>query len=459
MKFLKYIFIFLLAIQPVTLVQAERDIDHYYTLVLKDNRDYKKAKEIINRHAGEITYSVQEIGVLQVKAKEKDMKKIGHSPIIKTFNNSVRVIDSQSILNQNSNNLSDNKWDYQWDMKKITNGGKSYEIFPGTKNVTVGIIDSGLDIEHPDLKNNIVYGSENLVPRGGLRGTESREAGDINNINDILGHGTSVAGQIAANGVLKGVAPGIGIKSYRVFGGLGGESIWIMKGIVEAAKDDIDVINLSLGTYLLDGTYLRNGEKISGDVAEIEGYKRAINYAKSQGSITVAASGNDGLNITDKKQMDEFFKLKLDSTELAFEGEVLDIPASLPNVVTVSSSGPSNEISVFTNYGEGFTDITAPGGDLRLLSERGPDTWIEDKLFEKEHIISTTVGGGYSYRFGSSVAAPKVSATLALIIDKYGFKDKPNESIKFLYENGVDGQEDNKILKQGSLNVYKAVTK
>ncbi|MDA1762352.1 S8 family serine peptidase [Bacillus cereus] len=462
MKFLKFTFIFFILlsmIQFVDLVHAEQDGENYYTILLKEDGNYRSAEELISKYNGEILYSVKEIGVLQVKAKEKDMKKISHSSIIKNFSNSVRVSDKQPIYDKNIGELSNSKWDYQWDMKKITNDGESYKIFSGTKNVTVGIIDSGLDQEHPDLKNNIVFGSKNLVPRNGLRGREPNETGNMHVTNDILGHGTSVAGQIAANGLLKGVAPGIGIKSYRVFGGLGGESIWIMKGIVEAAKDDVDVINLSLGTYLLDGTYLLNREKYVGDIAEIEGYKRAINYAKSLGSVTVAASGNDGLNVKDNNQMNEFFKMNLDSKDIIFEGNVLDIPASIPDVVTVSSTGPSNEISVFSNFGEGFTNITAPGGDLRLLSQYGPETWIKEKLFEKEHIMSTTIGGSYSFKFGTSLAAPKVSATLALIIDKYGFKDKPYEAVQFLYKNGVDKQDNNTNFKPKSLNVYRAVTK
>ncbi|PEN37702.1 peptidase S8, partial [Bacillus wiedmannii] len=252
MKFLKYIFIsciLLSTFQSVDLAQAEQDEEDYYTIVLKEDGDYRSAEELISKYDGEIVYSVKEIGVLQVKAKKKDMKKISHSSIIKNFNNSVRLSDKQSMDDKNIVELSNSKWDYQWDMKKITNDGESYKIFTGTKNIIVGIIDSGLDQKHPDLKNSIVFGSKNLVPRSGLRGREPNETGNMHDINDILGHGTSVAGQIAANGLLKGVAPGIGIKSYRVFGGLGGESIWIMKGIVEAAKDDVDVINLSLGTY------------------------------------------------------------------------------------------------------------------------------------------------------------------------------------------------------------------
>lgn len=132
-------------------------------------------------------------------------------------------------------------------MKQVTNNGESYKLFSGTKNVTVGIIDSGLDINHLDLKDNVVQGSKNLVPKGGFRGKEIEETGELNLLTDKLGHGTHVAGQIAANGNLKGIAPGIGIKSYRVFGEQNADSLWIIKAIIEAAKDDVDVINISLG--------------------------------------------------------------------------------------------------------------------------------------------------------------------------------------------------------------------
>lgn len=51
-------------------------------------------------------------------------------------------------------------WENQWDMQQVTHNGDSYRLYPGTKNVTVGIIDSGIDINHPDLKDNISPGSK-----------------------------------------------------------------------------------------------------------------------------------------------------------------------------------------------------------------------------------------------------------------------------------------------------------
>ncbi|WP_324656759.1 hypothetical protein [Bacillus cereus] len=140
MKFLKCIFIcfiLLSTIQFVDLVHAEQDVENYYTIVLKEDGNYKSAEELISKYNGEILYSIKEIGVLQVKAKEKAMKKISHSSIIKNFNNSVRVSDKQPIYDKSIGELNNSKWDYQWDMKKITNDGESYKIFSGTKNVIV----------------------------------------------------------------------------------------------------------------------------------------------------------------------------------------------------------------------------------------------------------------------------------------------------------------------------------
>ena len=185
--------------------------------------------------------------------------------------------------------------------------GRSFEISEGSKNVVVGIVDSGIDVDHPDIKNNIVEGSINLVPQNGFNGDEPNETGDINEVNDKTGHGTFVAGQIAANGKLKGVAPQVGIKSYRVIGSNKSESIWIIKGIIEAAKDQVDVLNISLGEYLVQGSIKNKDGSITSNKAEIKAYKKAINFAKKNGIIVVASSGNDSLNLDNKKKVQDYW--------------------------------------------------------------------------------------------------------------------------------------------------------
>ncbi|MEH6891860.1 S8 family serine peptidase [Bacillus sp. JJ864] len=457
MKLLKSLlfFIALLFIIPINFVNASDNKIDYYTILLKNKNDYENFKKTINKNDVEIIYSVEEVGMMQVKTNEDTIKKLGFSSFVKSYGKSIRTVKN----NLNSNPLNnDTIQNSQWDMKKITNNGESYKIFSGTKNVSVGIIDTGLDIHHPDLKENIVNGSKNLVPIGGFRGQELNENGDINYLNDLSGHGTYTAGQIAANGKLKGVAPGIGIKAYKVFGQQSAESIWVIKAIIEASKDDVDVINLSLGDYLLNGNYSSNNKIISTDIPEIEGYQRAINFAIKSGSVVVAAAGNDGLDVKDKIKLNNFFKsyLELNGLEkINFTGEIYDIPASLSGVVTVSSTGPTNELSIFSNYGKNFVDIVAPGGDFRLLNKYGSEFWSKNKLYEKEQILTTAPNGDYIYQSGNSLAAPKVSGTLALIIDKNHFKNKPNKAINFLYNYGVDK---NSNFGHGTLNVYKAVT-
>ncbi len=104
-----------------------------------------------------------------------------------------------------------------------------------------------------------------------------------------------IAGLIAADGKIKGVAPKIGIVPYKVFQGSSADSSWIIKAIVEAANDGMDVINLSLGTY--------KSIKDPEEGAVYLAYKRAIEYANSKGSLLVASSGTEGFDISNPFQL------------------------------------------------------------------------------------------------------------------------------------------------------------
>ncbi|MCU4986735.1 S8 family peptidase [Bacillus thuringiensis] len=462
MRTLKYISCLILLgfylLVPLQSISAS-EIPSYYTILLDDTDHLASAQKELSENNIQVVYSVDEIGLLQVKATTNEMKKIGAKSFVSTYNPSIRFTESADSIKKETQQVSEAVfWGQQWDMKQITHNGDSYKIFPGSKNAVVGIIDSGLDIDHPDLKANIVSGSKNFVPKDGFRGEEANETGNIDFLNDYLGHGTFTAGQIAANGKIKGVAPETGIRSYRVFGSKSGEFIWIIKAITEAAKDDVDVINLSLGSYLVNGSVIKDGVKSKEELAEIKAYKKAITFARNQGSVVVAAVGNDSLNVRDNSQINAFYKKKIENENIIFKGKVLDVPADLPGVVAVSSVGPTGELSNFSNYGKNFIDISAPGGDLRLFQKYGPQTWATEGYYMDEQVVSTFPGGGYFFDSGNSVAAPKVSGALALIIDKYHLKDKPNSSVKFLYKYGVDQQNQNRdLFGNGILNVYKAL--
>ncbi|MEH7222173.1 S8 family serine peptidase [Bacillus sp. JJ1566] len=141
------------------------------------------------------------------------------------------------------------------------------------KGVKVGVIDTGVDYTHPDLRRNykggydLVDGDDDPME---TRGVEGRNTS----------HGTHVAGIIAANGKIKGVAPEADIVGYRALGPGGmGTSEQVIAAIDKAIEDKVDVINLSLGNTI-------NGPDWPTSLA--------LDKATEKGIVAVTSSGNSG---------------------------------------------------------------------------------------------------------------------------------------------------------------------
>ncbi len=143
------------------------------------------------------------------------------------------------------------------------------------KGVTVGVIDTGVDYTHPDLRRNFA-GGRDLVDND----TDPMET---KTLGRATVHGTHVAGIIAANGKLKGVAPDAKILAYRALGpGGGGTTENVLAAIEQAIKDKVDIMNLSLGNDI-------NGPDLP--------ISLALNRAVEKGIVAIAASGNSGPNV------------------------------------------------------------------------------------------------------------------------------------------------------------------
>ncbi|WP_230973920.1 S8 family serine peptidase [Cerasibacillus terrae] len=141
------------------------------------------------------------------------------------------------------------------------------------KGVKVAVIDTGIDYEHPDLEVNY-KGGYDLVDLDEDPMETKREEG----IPTL--HGTHVAGIIAADGQLKGVAPDAEIYAYRALGPGGiGSSIQVIAALEQAVKDGADIINLSLGNSV-------NGPDYPTSIA--------VNKAVELGTAVVIANGNSG---------------------------------------------------------------------------------------------------------------------------------------------------------------------
>ncbi|MFD1735196.1 S8 family serine peptidase [Bacillus salitolerans] len=144
------------------------------------------------------------------------------------------------------------------------------------KGIKVGVIDTGVDYTHPDLRNNY---------RGGYDLVDQDKDPMETKANEGLPtiHGTHVAGIIAANGQMKGVAPESEIIAYRALGPGGmGTSEQVIAAIEKAIEDKVDIINLSLGNDV-------NGPDWPTSIA--------LNKAVESGIVAVTSSGNSGPQI------------------------------------------------------------------------------------------------------------------------------------------------------------------
>jgi minor extracellular serine protease Vpr len=143
------------------------------------------------------------------------------------------------------------------------------------KGVTIGVIDTGIDYEHPDLRKSF-SGGHDLVD-GDDDPMETKGAGFRSTL-----HGTHVAGVIAANGRMRGIAPDAKLVAYRALGpGGSGTTEQVIAAIDEAIKDKVDILNLSLGNDV-------NGPDLP--------ISLALNKAVDEGIVAVTSSGNSGPN-------------------------------------------------------------------------------------------------------------------------------------------------------------------
>ncbi|MFH1055786.1 MAG: S8 family serine peptidase [Candidatus Altiarchaeota archaeon] len=255
-------------------------------------------------------------------------------------------------------------------------------------NVTIAVIDTGVDYTHPDL--------------GGCLGPGCKVAGGwdfVNNDSDPMddnGHGTHTAGVAAGDGALKGVAPGATILAYKALKSDGSGSYSDVLAAIEKASDPngdgdysdhADIILLALGTSC--GTY-------SQYCGPDDPLSTSVDNAADNGIVIVVAAGNGGGTGT------------------------ITSPATARKAITVAASDKNDRIADFNSkgpveWGTGVLlkpDITAPG--VNICSAR----W--DSILPG----SLCLDGSHITRSGTSVAAPHVAGAAALLLQNWGDLDQ-----------------------------------
>ncbi|GGG16191.1 S8 family serine peptidase [Pontibacter amylolyticus] len=384
------------------------------------------------------------------------------------------VLHEEVYGNPPNSGDNDTRFDLQWGHAAIK-APAAWNAGVRGKGVKVAVLDSGFDLDHPDLAPNIL-----------MNDSKSFVVNDKNEdlwyaLDDAFSHGTHTAGTIAAAdnayGVI-GVAPEAKLILVKVLSDHTGSGAfsWIMAGIVHAADKGADVINMSLGAAIPrngwfvndNGTptnpsddYLEKGSTSAVQELLIA-LDRTTQYANKKG-VTVVASAGNAANNGNK------------------DGSLVHVPSASSQVISVSATAPfgwalnpygvfMDNFASYSNYGTPDIHFAAPGGDSRFAREPqgfqpvkiGPVTQVAyafDLVYSTGNTRVPNAGAFY-WSAGTSMASPHAAGVAALIISKNGDKMDPAQVLAKMRDTADDLGKPGRdpYYGYGRVNALRAVT-
>ncbi len=336
-----------------------------YIVLYKTQAVPSNAAGVIKQAGGTLVYSYNDIGVAIARSSNASFRTIilkdkTVQDAMSTAGFGVKLNDdpigdaevTSEILGVPAPG-SDNLSGLQWDMLQI-HAPEARAINGGSPSVVVGVIDTGLDYTHPDLAPNVDF-TNSVSCVSGVPNTSPAAWNDDN------GHGTHVAGIIAAakNGIgIVGVAPNVkiaGIKAGNAAGFFFPEAV--VCAFVWAGSHGIQVANNS---YFAD-PWLFNCRNDPGQRAIWEAERRAIRYAMQQGTVVVAEVGNQADDLAHPTQ-DATSPDDTTPVERDIRNNCSVVPVEIPGVVGVAANGNLEKKSFYSSYGVGVTNVIAPWG-------------------------------------------------------------------------------------------------
>ena len=404
-------------------------LDKNYALA----RDY--ALWMVSLAGGVVTADLtQQVGVMMVESTNPAFKQalssyalvkyVGTDFASQQFPSYQQAVNNGQLVvvpnNEVSNTGTDPLEPEQWSMQQIrTVAAQAKQA--GRPAVQVGIVDSGIDGNHPDF---VLNGQSNVDCQRGADFTfQGPGIGSPLACVDNNFHGTHVAGIVAArrNGIgVVGVAPNVTLVPIKVCDADGHCYVSdAVEGLTYAGDLGLDVINMSF--YVDDDDFQQSTEFKcqSNDTqrAYREAIERALKYARGEGVSLVAALGNSDVNL---------------ASDAARGGKKCKVvPAQSKGVTGTVALGPNGEKASYSSWGMGWADVSAPGGNGTT----------GDCL---NTVLSTIPGGAYGCFQGTSMASPHTTGVAALIISQFG-KSKngnwqlaPDKVTYRLIESAVD---------------------
>jgi len=284
----------------------------------------------------------------------------------------------------------------QWNMSVIR-ADSAWQVTTQGAGTKVFILDTGVDTAHIDLEGRV---DAALSTSFAFAAGDTTDTLPLPFYHDVAGHGTFVSSLIATNSLgIAAVAPQTDLVMVRVLDDNGaGDDFAVISGIIYAADNGADVINVSLGGYLSRSNAF--------DLAISDLIQRAIDYAVARGALVVAAAGNESLNSNTAT-----------SPKGSYSDSLHVLAGGIRQVVSVGATGPVDQknfdsIAVYSNFGKVDVAVFAPGGntvDSTNLSDLVIGACSQFVFVECANERSYLSGAGTSF------SSPLVAAEAAVI--------------------------------------------
>ncbi len=362
-----------------------------YVVLFDNGLGAADAAARVSSACGSLTMFHQEIAVgVATSSDSRFLARIGRARAFSAESTVGRGKSTSAPLSTAGALSSGDRTAEQWNMDMIR-APRARALESGAATVLVGVLDSGIDANHPDLTGAL----DPARSAGCLTGKADRQPSAWQPTTST--HGTHVAGIIAAaddGKGIAGVAPGVRVASVKVVDDRGyvfPEAV--VCGLMWAAENDMTITNNS---YFVDPWLLTCDRP--GEYVVYEAVRRAVDYASRRGVLTVAAATNENVDLADPRGQ----TAGAQGDRRALDSSCKLLPGGLRGVVTVSALRQDRLKAGYSAYGLGVVDVTAPGGE-----QTG------------DGCVLSTVPNGYGELCGTSMATPHATGIAALLASKY----------------------------------------
>jgi subtilisin family serine protease len=413
------------------LVRANETVEGLNTIVvqLQQNDPYLfaddfKIKQIKTAFPGSKVPAFQSTYKLETEYSVRDIKSkyaklLVYAEEAREVSTAGLTFTELTTINDPGFSSDDSDEDKQWGLHRAS-FTEAWDKTRGSVNVTVAILDTGIDGTHEDLSAGQVSNGYDFISRTLI-------SAGLN--SDDNGHGTMVAGVIGATSNnfrgITGANWNVRMMPLKALDSRGsGNSADVAAAIVWASDHGASIINMSLG-----GPGFGNDTTLS----------NAINYAFGKGVLMVAAAGNDAAISGGNLDQNPMFPICSDT------GDNM--------IIGVVATDINDQKGSFSNYGKACVDVSAPGKHILSTINYDP-------------VSKSKIDNAYAYASGTSLATPFVSAEAALI--KALYPNSTNKEIRDRIIKGSDpidtknptqcgGSSCSGLIGSGRINVYQSL--